>query len=162
MSADAPSNPGRTDAENRIGRTMPISLFGLACSRLRASARRNRVLQPGHMTGADKWSQDQADLARRRILPPKTVAQTRRLVESDASPSIIFARHRAKQRHREIRKAKNVTQLFWQSGASKFGIFPSSKRAMGIQASFRSEARLYAKYAVEKLPEQPACGLARR
>ena len=86
-------------------------------------------------------------------MPPKTVEQARRLVESD-DVALIFSSLGTAQNNAIAKylQAKNVPQLFLASGASKFGdISQFPKALMGIQAPFRLEARLYAKHAVEKL-----------
>jgi len=50
-------------------------------------------------------------------------------------------------------QGKNVPQLFLASGASKFGDITQFPQAtMGVQAPFRYEARLYARYALAKNP----------
>jgi branched-chain amino acid transport system substrate-binding protein len=86
--------------------------------------------------------------------PPKTVEQTRRLVESD-EVALIFssigtAHNTAIAKYLQ---GKNVPQLFIGSGASKFSDVAQYPQAtMGVQAPFRYEARLYARYALAKNP----------
>jgi ABC-type branched-subunit amino acid transport system substrate-binding protein len=86
--------------------------------------------------------------------PPKTVEQTRRLVESD-EVALIFssigtAHNTAIAKYLQ---SKNIPQLFIGSGASKFGDIAQYPQAtLGVQAPFRYEARLYARYALEKNP----------
>jgi branched-chain amino acid transport system substrate-binding protein len=86
--------------------------------------------------------------------PPKTVEQTRRLVESD-EVALIFssigtAHNTAIAKYLQ---GKNIPQLFLASGASKFGDIAQFPQAtMGVQAPFRYEARLYARYALAKNP----------
>jgi branched-chain amino acid transport system substrate-binding protein len=86
--------------------------------------------------------------------PPKTVEQTRRLVESD-EVALIFssigtAHNTAIAKYLQ---GKNVPQLFIGSGASKFSDIAQYPQAtMGVQAPFRYEARLYARYALAKNP----------
>jgi ABC-type branched-subunit amino acid transport system substrate-binding protein len=87
--------------------------------------------------------------------PPKTVEQTRRLVESD-EVALIFssigtAHNTAIAKYLQ---AKNIPQLFVGSGASKFADIAQYPQAtLGVQAPFRYEARLYARYALEKNPQ---------
>jgi branched-chain amino acid transport system substrate-binding protein len=87
--------------------------------------------------------------------PPKTVEQTRRLVESD-EVALIFssigtAHNTAIAKYLQ---SKNIPQLFLASGASKFAdIVQYPQATMGVQAPFRYEARLYARYALEKNPD---------
>src|SRR6201990_3625215 len=86
--------------------------------------------------------------------PPKSVEQTRRLVESD-EVALIFssigtAHNTAIAKYLQ---SKNIPQLFVGSGASKFADIAQYPQAtLGVQAPFRYEARLYARYALAKNP----------
>jgi ABC-type branched-subunit amino acid transport system substrate-binding protein len=86
--------------------------------------------------------------------PPKTVEQTRRLVESD-EVALIFssigtAHNTAVAKYLQ---GKNIPQLFVGSGASKFADVAQYPQAtLGVQGPFRYEARLYARYALAKNP----------
>ena len=86
--------------------------------------------------------------------PPKTVEQTRRLVESD-EVALIFssigtAHNTAIAKYLQ---SKNIPQLFIGSGASKFADLTQYPQAtLGVQGPFRYEARLYARYALTKNP----------
>jgi len=86
--------------------------------------------------------------------PPKSVEQTRRLVESD-EVALIFssigtAHNTAIAKYLQ---GKNIPQLFIGSGASKFADTAQYPQAtLGVQAPFRYEARLYARYALAKNP----------
>ena len=86
--------------------------------------------------------------------PPKSVEQTRRLVESD-EVALIFssigtAHNTAIAKYLQSR---NIPQLFVGSGASKFADIAQYPQAtLGVQAPFRYEARLYARYALAKNP----------
>ena len=87
--------------------------------------------------------------------PPKTVEQTRRLVESD-EVALIFssigtAHNTAISKYLQ---GKNIPQLFIGSGASKFADITQYPQAtLGVQGPFRYEARLYARYALAKNPD---------
>src|SRR5438046_6254969 len=82
--------------------------------------------------------------------PPKTVEQTRRLVESD-EVALIFssigtAHNTAIAKYLQ---SKNIPQLFLASGASKFADPAQYPQAtLGGQGSFRYEAPLYARHAL--------------
>jgi len=82
------------------------------------------------------------------------VEQTRRLVESD-EVALIFssigtAHNTAVAKYLQ---SKNIPQLFLASGASKFADIAQFPQAtVGVQAPFRYEARLYARYALAKNP----------
>ncbi|UFZ03413.1 ABC transporter substrate-binding protein [Bradyrhizobium ontarionense] len=148
--AQADEQPGITATEIRIGQTMPysgpVSAFG--------------VLGRGEVAYF-KMVNDRGGINGRKVnllslddnyVPPKTVEQTRRLVESD-EVSFIFSTM-GTAHNTAIAKylsAKRVPQLFVASGASKFGDpaqFPSA--VMGVMAPFRNEARMYARYVLQR------------
>jgi ABC-type branched-subunit amino acid transport system substrate-binding protein len=86
--------------------------------------------------------------------PPKTVEQTRRLVESD-DVALIFSSIGTAQNSAIAKylQGKNIPQLFVGSGASKFADIAQYPQAtLGVQGPFRYEARLYARYALAKNP----------
>src|SRR3569832_39588 len=143
---------GVTATEIRIGQTMPysgpVSAFG--------------ALGKGEV-GYFKMLNDKGGIAGRKVnlislddsyAPPKSVEQTRRLVESD-EVALIFssigtAHNTAVAKYLQ---SKNVPQLFIGSGASKFADIAQYPQAtMGVQAPFRYEARLYARHALATNP----------
>jgi branched-chain amino acid transport system substrate-binding protein len=143
---------GVTATEIKIGQTMPysgpVSAFG--------------ALGKGEV-GYFKMVNERGGINGRKInlislddgyAPPKTVEQTRRLVESD-EVALIFssigtAHNTAIAKYLQ---GKNIPQLFLASGASKFGDIAQYPQAtIGVQAPFRYEARLYARYALQKNP----------
>ncbi|MGY0571799.1 ABC transporter substrate-binding protein [Bradyrhizobium sp. RDM12] len=143
---------GVTATEIKIGQTMPysgpVSAFG--------------ALGKGEV-GYFKMLNDKGGINGRKVdlislddgyAPPKSVEQTRRLVESD-EVALIFssigtAHNTAIAKYLQ---SKNVPQLFVGSGASKFADIAQYPQAtMGVQAPFRYEARLYARYALAKNP----------
>jgi len=143
---------GVTATEIKIGQTMPysgpVSAFG--------------ALGKGEV-GYFKMVNERGGINGRKInlislddgyAPPKTVEQTRRLVESD-EVALIFssigtAHNTAIAKYLQ---SKNIPQLFLASGASKFGDIAQYPQAtIGVQAPFRYEARLYARYALQKNP----------
>jgi ABC-type branched-subunit amino acid transport system substrate-binding protein len=149
---DAAEMRGVSATEIRIGQTMPysgpVSAFG--------------ALGKGEV-GYFKMVNERGGINGRKVnlislddsyAPPKTVEQTRRLVESD-EVALIFssigtAHNTAIAKYLQ---AKNVPQLFIGSGASKFSdIVQYPQATMGVQAPFRYEARLYARYALAKNP----------
>ncbi|OPY95168.1 branched-chain amino acid ABC transporter substrate-binding protein [Bradyrhizobium sacchari] len=144
---------GVTATEIRIGQTMPysgpVSAFG--------------ALGKGEV-GYFKMLNEKGGINGRKVnlislddnyAPPKSVEQTRRLVESD-EVALIFssigtAHNTAIAKYLQ---SKNVPQLFIGSGASKFADIAQYPQAtMGVQAPFRYEARLYARYALAKNPD---------
>src|ERR1700722_3700594 len=143
---------GVTPTEIKIGQTMPysgpVSAFG--------------ALGKGELAYF-KMLNEQGGINGRKInlislddgyAPPKTVEQTRRLVESD-EVALIFssigtAHNTAIAKYLQ---GKNIPQLFIGSGASKFADITQYPQAtLGVQGPFRYEARLYARYALAKNP----------
>jgi branched-chain amino acid transport system substrate-binding protein len=143
---------GVTATEIKIGQTMPysgpVSAFGALG---KGEVGYFRMLnERGGINGrkVDLISLDDG------YAPPKTVEQTRRLVEGD-EVALIFssigtAHNTAIAKYLQ---AKNIPQLFLASGASKFADITQFPQAtVGVQAPFRYEARLYARYALAKNP----------
>jgi len=141
---------GVTATEIKIGQTMPysgpVSAFG--------------ALGKGEV-GYFKMLNEKGGINGRKVnlislddsyAPPKSVEQTRRLVESDEVALIFSSIGTA--HNTAIAKyllSKNVPQLFIGSGASKFADITQYPQAtMGVQAPFRYEARLYARHALAK------------
>jgi len=150
--APAAEMRGVTADEIKIGQTMPysgpVSAFG--------------ALGKGEV-GYFKMLNERGGINGRKIdlislddsyAPPKTVEQTRRLVESD-EVALIFssigtAHNTAIAKYLQ---GKNIPQLFVGSGASKFADISQYPQAtLGVQGPFRYEARLYARYALAKNP----------
>jgi ABC-type branched-subunit amino acid transport system substrate-binding protein len=143
---------GVTATEIRIGQTMPysgpVSAFG--------------ALGKGEV-GYFKMLNERGGINGRKInlislddsyAPPKTVEQTRRLVESD-EVALIFSSIGTAQNTAIAKylQSKNIPQLFVGSGASKFAdIVQYPQATLGVQGPFRYEARLYARYALGKNP----------
>src|SRR6204780_2583123 len=151
--ADAAEMRGVTATEIRIGQTMPysgpVSAFG--------------ALGKGEVAYF-KMLNERGGINGRKInlislddgyAPPKTVEQTRRLVESD-EVALIFssigtAHNTAIAKYLQ---GKNIPQLFVGSGASKFAEIAQYPQAtLGVQGPFRYEARLYARYALARNPD---------
>ena len=152
VAANSAEMRGVTKTEIKIGQTMPysgpVSAFG--------------ALGKGEV-GYFKMVNERGGINGRKInlislddsyAPPKTVEQTRRLVESD-EVALIFspigtAHNTAVAKYLQ---GKNIPQLFIGSGASKFSDITQYPQAtMGVQAPFRYEARLYARHALAKNP----------
>jgi branched-chain amino acid transport system substrate-binding protein len=86
--------------------------------------------------------------------PPKTVEQTRKLVESD---EVLFIfnplgtlTQSAVQKYLNARK---MPQLFIASGASKWDDAQNFPWTMGFQPSYRSIARVFAKFILQTMPD---------
>ena len=152
LAANAADMRGVSASEIRIGQTMPysgpVSAFG--------------ALGKGEV-GYFKMLNEHGGINGRKVnlislddgyAPPKSVEQTRRLVESE-EVALIFssigtAHNTAIAKYLQ---SKSVPQLFVGSGASKFADIAQYPQAtLGVQAPFRYEARLYARYALAKNP----------
>jgi branched-chain amino acid transport system substrate-binding protein len=112
--------PGVTDTEIKLGQTVPYSGNGSPIGIPTAGATRallRKVNQAGGINGRkiNLLSLDDA------LSPPKTVEQTRRLVESDEVLAIVgslgSAPNAATQKYLN---SKRVPQLFIMSGSSRF------------------------------------------
>ena len=150
--AKAQLAPGVTDKEILIGQTMPYS--GPASS----------YAVIGHCEAAYvDFINDQGGINGRKLKllslddgysPPKTLEQTRRLVEEEkiafiyqqlGTPTAMAARKYLNQ--------KKVPQLFIASGATQFGDRENFPWTMGWQISYQIEGRVYARYVTQEKPD---------
>ena len=85
--------------------------------------------------------------------PPKTVEQTRKLVEQDEVFGIFMAlgtaHNAATQRYLN---SKKIPQLFVASGATRFGEIKENPWTMGWQPTYQAEARAYAQHILQTKP----------
>jgi ABC-type branched-subunit amino acid transport system substrate-binding protein len=143
---------GITATEIKLGQTMPYSGPVSAFS----------PLGKGEV-GYFKMINDNGGVNGRKInfislddgyVPPKTVEQTRRLVEQDEIAAIFSSLGTAHNTATaKYLQSKKVPQLFIGSGASKFGDYNQYPNLVaGVQATFRAEARIYARYALANNP----------
>ena len=143
---------GITATEIKLGQTMPYSGPVSAFS----------PLGKGEV-GYFKMINDNGGINGRKItflslddgyVPPKTVEQTRRLVEQDEIAAIFSSLGTAHNTATaKYLQSKKVPQLFIGSGASKFGDYDQYPNLVaGVQATFRAEARIYARYALANNP----------
>jgi ABC-type branched-subunit amino acid transport system substrate-binding protein len=144
--------PGITAGEIKIGQTMPYTGPVAAFS----------ALGKGEI-GYFKKLNDEGGITGRKInllslddgyAPPKTVEQTRKLIEQEGVAfifsSIGTAANTAIQKY--LNNAK-VPQIFIGSGADKFGNYKEFPWTMGgVQATFRAEARIYARHILAERP----------
>jgi branched-chain amino acid transport system substrate-binding protein len=144
--------PGVSDDEITIGQTMPYSGPSSAwgAEGLAELAYIKMINEQGGVNGRQirLISLDDA------YSPPKTVEQTRKLVEQD-QVALIFsslgtAPNTAIQKYLNERK---VPQLFIATGASKWSDPEHFPWTMGWQASYLTEARIYAHYIREQRPD---------
>jgi len=153
LSAHASDAPGITATEITIGQTMPYSGPVVAFSALGKGevAYFNMINDQGGVNGRKIKLISLDD----GYAPPKTVEATRRLVEQDGVAfmfsSIGTATNTAVHKYLNDRK---IPQLFIGSGASKWNDpehFPWTMP--GVQATFRYEARIYARYVLKEKPD---------
>ena len=150
--ADKKYGPGVTDTEIKIGQTMPYS--GPASSY--GTIGRSQLAY-------FKMINDQGGINGRKInlisvddaySPPKTVEQTRRLVEQDevlfTFQSLGTPTNTATQKYMN---AKKVPQLFIATGATKWGDPKTFPWSMGWQPNYQTEGQLYAQYLQRHKPD---------
>ncbi len=150
--AQTKSMPGVTATEILIGQTMPYS--GPASS----------YAPIGHVEIAyTNYLNDQGGINGRKIKllslddgysPPKTLEQTRKLVEED-NVAFIFQQlgTPTSMATRRYLNQKKVPQLFVASGATQFGDRENFPWTMGWQISYQIEGRVYARYVMAEKPD---------
>ena len=86
--------------------------------------------------------------------PPKTVEQTRKLVEQDGVLLVFNSLGTATSSSvQKYLNQKKVPQLFIGSGADKWGNIESFPYTIGWQPSYRTEAQIYAKFIEATKPD---------
>ncbi|MBN8963429.1 MAG: ABC transporter substrate-binding protein [Rhizobiales bacterium] len=144
--------PGVTDTEVKIGQTMPYSGPASAYSILGLVERAyfNNLNAKGGINGRkiNLISLDDA------YSPPKTVEQTRKLVESDEVlliyGSIGTPTNTAVHKYLN---GKKVPQVLISSGGSKWNDLKNFPWTMAFYPPYEMEARIYAKYVLENKPD---------
>jgi branched-chain amino acid transport system substrate-binding protein len=150
--ADKRYGPGVTDTEIKLGQTMPYS--GPAS----AYANYGKVEE-----GYVQMINDRGGINGRKInlislddgfSPPKTVEQTRKLIEQEQVLMIFgslgTAPNSAIMRYLNDRK---VPQIFLATAAAKFYDAKNFPWTMGILFNYQQEAALYAKYMLKTKPD---------
>jgi len=142
---------GVTDTEIKVGNTMPYSgpasVYAIIGRTFSAYFR--MINDQGGINGRkiNFITYDDA------YSPPKTVEQTRKLIESDEVfvdfAPLGTAPNAAIQKYLNQKK---VPQLFVGSGASRWGDPDHFPWTIGLQPSYRSEARIYATYIQKNYP----------
>ena len=144
--------PGVTDSEIKIGNTGPYS-----------GPLSNAQPIPISMAAYFKMTNDQGGINGRKInfisyddaySPPKTVEQTRKLVESDevlftagqlGTPTVSAAW--------QYMNLKKVPQLFVSTGATKWDDPKGHPWTIGFFVSYQAEGRIYAAYILQTKPD---------
>ena len=149
--AEKKYGPGVTDSEIKIGNTSPYSGPASAFSMVAKTGEAyfRKVNAEGGIGGRKITFISYDDT----YSPPKTVEQTRKLVESDEVLFVFNALGTATNSAvQKYLNAKKVPQLFVSSGAAKWndpGNFPWT---MGFTPSYQNEGRIYAKYLLKQNP----------
>jgi branched-chain amino acid transport system substrate-binding protein len=152
VAGDKQYSPGATDTEIKIGNTMPYSgpassysIIGKA-----EAAYFGMINDQGGINGRkiNFISRDDS------YSPPKTVEVVRKLVEED-QVLVLFnpLGTPTNSAIRDYMNEKKVPQLFVSSGASKWNDPKHYPWTMGWQPSYLLEARVYARYILENLPD---------
>ncbi len=143
---------GATDTEIKIGNVEaysgPASAYGVIGKTEEAYFR--MINDQGGINGRKiNWiSYDDA------YSPPKTVEQTRKLIESDEVLLVFNALGTPTQTAvQKYQNTKKVPQLFVATGASKWNDPKNFPWTMGFQPSYRAEARIFAKYILKNKPD---------
>jgi branched-chain amino acid transport system substrate-binding protein len=143
---------GVTATELKIGNTAaysgPASAYGIIA---RTEAAVFQMINDQGGVGGRKIVYDSLDDA---YSPPKTVDQVRRLVEED-KVSFMFATIGTPSNTAISRYLNNkgVPLIFLGSGANKWGDYKAAPWVMGYQPSYRTEAQIYTKYALQQKPD---------
>ena len=142
---------GASDTEIKIGNIVPYSgpasAYGVVGKAMTAVFK--KVNDDGGINGRkiNFISYDDA------YSPPKAVEQARKLVESDEV--LLIFNPLGTPGNTAIQKymnAKKVPQLFVSTGAAKWNDPKNFPWTMGWQPSYQVEARIYAKYILQKYP----------
>ncbi len=150
--ARAEEMPGITDKEIKIGNTNPhsgpASAYGMIANTEVAFF---------------KMVNDRGGIGGRMITyislddgysPPRTVEQTRRLVEQEGVAFMFQGLGTPPQTAvRQYLNAKKVPQLFVATGADKFGDPEHFPWTMGYNPSYRTESAIYGKYLLKQKPD---------
>jgi branched-chain amino acid transport system substrate-binding protein len=149
--APAQDSPGVTANEIRIGSTMPYS----------GPASAYGVIGRSH-EAFFRMVNEQGGIAGRKInfivyddgySPPKTVEQTRRLVEQD-KVAFTFNQLGTPTNSAIVRymNQRKVPQIFVSTGADKWGNYQDTPWTIGWQPSYRTEAQIYMKHLLAEKP----------
>jgi len=148
--------PGITATDIKIGQTMPYSGPASGFSTIGKADRAyfKMINENGGINGRkiNLISLDDS------YSPPRTMEQTRKLIEDEGVAfvygSVGTAPNTAVQRYLNDKK---VPQLFIVSGADKWADPAHFPWTIGWQPSFRTEARIYARYLLKEKPAAKIC-----
>jgi branched-chain amino acid transport system substrate-binding protein len=148
----AAESPGVTGTEIRIGNTMPYSGPASAYGTIGKA-----------IAAMFRMANDQGGFAGRKVnfisyddgySPPKTVEQTRRLIEDD-KVAALFADLGTPTNSAIVRyvNQKQVPHLFLATGADKWGDYKEHPWTIGWQPSYVTESQVYGKYILAQKPD---------
>lgn len=143
--------PGASDTEIKIGQTMPYSGPASAYGAIgKAEAAYFKMINDQGGINGRKINFISLDDA---YSPPRTVEQTRKLVEQDqvlaTFQSLGTPTNTAIHKYMN---AKKVPHLFVATGATKWGDPKKFPWTIGYQPSYQVEAKIYAKYILKTIP----------
>ncbi|WP_428493485.1 ABC transporter substrate-binding protein [Rhodopila sp.] len=148
----AAETPGVTASEIRLGNTMPYSGPASAYGTIGKA-----------MAAMFRMANDDGGFAGHKVKfisyddgysPPKTVEQTRRLIEED-QVAALFAPLGTPTNSATVRyvNQKKVPDLFLSTGADKWGDYKLHPWTIGWQPSYVTESQVYAKYILAHKPD---------
>ncbi len=151
-SAQKRYDTGATDTEIKLGQTMPYSGPLSAFATLgRAEAAYYQMINDQGGVNGRKITMLSIDDG---FSPPKTVEQTRKLVEADGVLAIVgslgTATNGAVQKYLN---GKKIPQLFLASGATKWADPEHFPWTMTFTWTYQAEARVYASYVLKHMPD---------
>lgn len=142
---------GASDTEIRIGNTAPYSgpLSAVSAGAKAMKAYFDKINDEGGINGRKIVFMSLDD----GYNPPKTVEQTRKLVEQEQVLMIVQPVGTAPVSSvQKYMNAKKVPQLFVASGARKWGEPKTFPYSMGFTPDYHTEARAFAEYLLENKP----------
>ena len=147
----AAESPGVTATEIKIGNTMPYSGPASAYGTVGKAAA--AVFRMGNAEGGFAGHKVNFISYDDGYSPPKTVEQTRRLIEQD-QVACLFAPLGTPTNSATVRyvNMKKVPDLFLATGADKWGHYKEHPWTIGWQPSYVTESQIYAKYILANKP----------
>ena len=149
--ADKQYGPGVSDTEIKIGQTMaysgPASAYGVLGKAEAAYVR--MINEQGGINGRKITLISLDD----GYSPPKTLEQTRRLVEVDQVLAIFHSAGTPGNAAIQNYLNENHVPHFPISGASKFNDPTRFPWTMGVISSYETEGRIYAKYILQNIKD---------
>jgi branched-chain amino acid transport system substrate-binding protein len=149
--ADKSYGPGVSDTEIKLGQTMPYSGPASAYGTIgKAEAAYFAMINEAGGVNGRKITLISLDDG---YSPPKTVEQTRRLVEQEGV--LLDFNPLGTPPNSAIQKYLNehaVPQLFVATGATKWGDPTHFPWTMGWQPTYQTEGHIFAKYILDRVP----------